>query len=132
YEASNHQLVRCSTCLVNKTTGLIEANWRPSYTVTVSPDWTTGIYLAKFTDANGLQTYVPFDVLGNFHSSYVAVTPDTTYAAYNDWGGASLYNEDNTFFSEKDTSLAKSTKVSFDRPYTQVNGSSQVLVFEAD
>ncbi len=132
YEAVNNQLVRCSTCFVNKTTGLIEANWRPSYTLTVSPDWTTGVYLAKFTDTNGLQTYVPFDVLGNFHSSYVAVTPDTTYAAYNEWGGSSLYNEDNTLFGEKDTSSARSVKVSFDRPYAEVNGSSQVLVFEAD
>jgi hypothetical protein len=131
YEAFNRQLVRCSSCFIDKTTGLIEANWRPSYTLSVPSDWITGIYLAKFTDVNGMQTYVPFDVLGNFSSSYVVVTPDTTNAAYNDWGGSSLYDADNGLFGEKDTS-ARAVKVSFDRPYAQEDGSSQVLIYEAN
>ncbi|HCF85137.1 MAG TPA: hypothetical protein DEV72_08050 [Ktedonobacter sp.] len=133
YDAVNHQLVGCSTCIIHKSTGLIEANWKPSYTLTILPEWTTGIYLAKFTEANGLQTYVPFDVLGNPNSRYVVVTPDTTYAAYNDWGGLSLYSPTNSPFAETDSaSTAKAVKVSFDRPYTQDNGVSQVLAFEAN
>src|SRR5436305_1233519 len=94
YDAQAHHLVNCKSCLVNLNIGLVEANWEPSYTLTVPSDWVTGVYLAKFADANGLQTYVPFDVLGNDHSTFVVVTADTTYEAYNSWGGSSLYEAD--------------------------------------
>jgi len=116
--------------VIDPQTKCVVANWQSSYVLTIPTDWTTGIYLAKFTDTEGMQTYVPFDVLGNFSSDYVVVTPDTTYAAYNDWGGSSLYEVNNSLFSESDN-LPRAVKVSFDRPYTQEGGSSQVLVFEA-
>lgn len=133
YDVISHHLVSCNTCLIDNTTHLVEANWQPSYTLSVPSDWTTGVYLAKFTDANGMQTYVPFDVQGNASSDYIVVTPDTTFAAYNDWGGYSLYDTDNTLFGESDASTqSHAVKVSFDRPYAAENGASQVLVFEAD
>ena len=133
YDSVNRRLVNCTSCYIYKSTGLIEARWHASYTLTVSSDWVTGVYLAKFTSATGLQTYTPFDVLGNSSSSYVAVTPDTTYQAYNDWGGASLYDTDNGLTGEKNTSTStRAVKVSFERPYTQGDGASQVLVFEAN
>jgi hypothetical protein len=91
YNTHTYLLVNCHSCSVDTNTGLVECNWQPSYTLMVPSAWITGVYLAKFTDANGLQTYVPFDVRGNFQSHYVAVTPDTTYVAYNDWGGYNLY-----------------------------------------
>jgi hypothetical protein len=138
------RLVGCESCYVDKNTGLVEAKWSPSYHLYIPTEWTTGVYLAKFTDIAGKQTYVPFDVLGNFHSLVLAVTPDTTYAAYNSWGGYSLYDADSAGVgaapSETDTTVAASdsngivraVKVSFDRPYVQEYGSSQVLIFEAD
>lgn len=134
YDASSRRLVNCTSCIVDTTTGMVDANWQPSYTLNIPSDWTTGIYLAKLIDAKGMQTYVPFDVLKqNSTSSYLAVTPDTTYAAYNDWGGASLYETDKTvngsIIGEADTT-AKGTKVSLNRPYVQEAGSSQVLVYE--
>jgi len=132
YDSANHRLVDCTSCHIDPKTGLVEAEWQPSYTLAVPPDWTTGIYLAKFTDANGKQTYVPFDVRGNAHSLYVAVTPDTTYAAYNEWGGYSLYQAGTNVPVDESTNLQRAVKVSFDRPYAVDNGSSQVLVFEAD
>ena len=128
YDETNHSLVSCSSCRVDTQTGLVEANWQPSYTLTVPSDWTTGIYLTKITDANGIQTYVPFDVRGNTHSAYVAVTSDTTYAAYNDWGGDSLYG----FNSLKTNAVGRAVKVSFDRPYTAEYGAGNVLGFEAN
>lgn len=131
YDESLHRLFNCFSCLVNASTGLVEAKWKVSYTVTVPSDWTTGVYLAKFTDGSGFQTYVPFDVRSNDKSTYLVATPDTTYAAYNDWGGYSLYQTANGLFSESDAAT-KGVKVSFDRPYVQEDGSSQVLVFEAD
>lgn len=132
YDESSHILLDCGLCLIMKDTGLVEADWSPSYKMTVPSNWTTGVYLAKFTDVNGMQTYAPFDVLGNFKSTYIIVTPDATNAAFNDWGGYSLYNAGHTsLFSEAD-SQPKAVKVSLDRPYLQGDGASQVLIFEVN
>ncbi len=137
YDDENHSLVDCNSCLIDTNTGLIEANWRPSYVLTVPADWTTGIYLAKFIDDNGMQTYVPFDVRGHSSSTYLAVTPDTTYAAYNEWGGYSLYYGPSTSNEQRGTNEEQGSnhaavKVSFNRPYIEGNGASQVLLYEAD
>ncbi|GHO84314.1 N,N-dimethylformamidase beta subunit family domain-containing protein [Dictyobacter formicarum] len=127
YDSVGSHLVNCTTCTLAKDSGLVETHWKPSYTLHIPKDWTTGIYLAKFTDANGKQSYAPFDVLGSTTSPYIAVTPDTTYAAYNDWGGSSLYDADDAFLG---TAVAKrAVKVSMDKPYDIENGASQVLVF---
>jgi len=131
YDSHAHRLLNCSSCLTDLKVGLIEANWQPSYTLAVPSDWVTGVYLAKFADANGLQTYVPFDVLGNDHSTYFIVTSDTTFEAYNTWGGLSLYEADSNIFAENNN-LPRGVKVSFDRPYTEEFGSGHILVFEAD
>jgi hypothetical protein len=88
----------------------VEANWQPSFALTIPTTWVTGLYVAKLTDAAGKQTYVSFVVRGNPTSAYVAVIPDTTTAAYNQWGGYSLYRgADNTYNTH-------ATKVSFNRP----------------
>jgi hypothetical protein len=134
YDRLRHRLVGCRSCHVDTGTGLVEAGWLPSYKLSVPLDWTTGVYLAKFIDAHGLQTYVPFDVRSNAHSLFVAVTSDTTYAAYNDWGGYSLYTGINRLSNgtTETTSANKGVKVSFNRPYAQNYGSGFVLEFEAD
>ena len=62
--------------------------------------------------------------VGSTTSTYVVVTADTTYAAYNNWGGQSLY--------DYNSKPIPAVKVSFDRPSTQNYGSDQVLVFEDD
>jgi hypothetical protein len=130
YDGVNKTLVKCVSCLVNSSTSLVEANWQPSYALTIPADWVTGVYLAKFIDVHGMQTYAPFDVRGNSLSRYVVVTSDTTYEAYNGWGGYSLYDEEGTALAT--ASSLRGTKVSFDRPYMQGNGSGQVLTFDAD
>jgi hypothetical protein len=125
YDLTTHHLVGCTSCLVDSKTGLVEARWHPSYKLTIPAHWVTGVYLAKFTDDKGMQTYTPFDVQGNFHSRYVVVTSNTTYQAYNEWGGYSLY-------TSNDKRLKKAVKVSFDRPYIQGEGSGDLLSFEVD
>lgn len=105
-------LIGCRSCLVDRSTGLVEANWQPSYTRPVPPDWVTGVYLAQFTEAGGRQTWLTFDVRGNPSSTYVAVTSDTTLAAYNRWGGYSLYQGPDR------TITTRAYKVSFERPFT--------------
>jgi hypothetical protein len=128
YEERTRKLVACSTCYQG-TDGLIEARWKPSYTLEVPQDWTSGVYLAKFTDASGWQTYAPFVVHGNPNSRYVVVTPDTTMAASNEWGGKSLYDMGSGFFSEN-SFAPTAAKVSFDRPYLYYAGASQVVSLE--
>lgn len=91
YDQLNSQLVDCHTCIYDRETGMVEAGWRPSLIIDIPASWVTGVYLAKFTDANGMQTYLTFDVRGNPTSTYMVVTPDTTTQAYNTWGGRSLY-----------------------------------------
>jgi hypothetical protein len=124
YDDAKSRLVGCTTCYVDSKTGLVEAQWKPSYTFTIPSNWTTGVYLVKCVDAQNMQTYTDFDVLGNTSSPYVVVTADTTYAAYNNWGGYSLYSYNSPH--------GPAVEVSFDRPSTQQYGSDQVLVFEAD
>lgn len=110
YDWADLKLVGCPSCLIDPATRLIEARWQPSFSLTIPADWVTGLYEAKLTDASGRQTAVSFEVRGNAHSTYVAVIADNTTAAYNDWGGYSLYQG-------PDGSLAtRATKVSFDRP----------------
>ncbi|MDQ6660404.1 MAG: hypothetical protein M3Z24_05500, partial [Chloroflexota bacterium] len=134
YDRDAHQLNQCTACHVDTTSGLVEANWQPSYTLTIPPDWVTGVYLAKFADAKGMQTYAPFDVRGNTYATYVLVTSDTTYAAYNQWGGASLYEEGNASSTQnghiQEGTSSHGVRVSFDRPYVDGYGSGHILLFE--
>lgn len=138
---AHYQLINCPTCSVDPQTHLVQANWQPSYTLSIPTDWTSGVYLAKFTVNGGKQTYVPFDVTGSSNSKLVAVTPDTTSEAYNDWGGYSLYVNDNDRTqgvndsptpTTSTSALQRAVKVSFDRPYAQNGGSGQLLVDEID
>jgi hypothetical protein len=132
YDSNAHNLVNCNACHVDSSMGLVEANWQASYSLTIPADWTTGIYLAKFTDANGWETYAPFDVRGNAHATYIVATSDNTYQAYNDWGGYSLYEADSIAQTSESTASARGVEVSFDRPYTAGEGSGQVLSYEID
>lgn len=132
YDPVAHILVDCASCVVTNNTGLVEANWQPSYELTVPSDWTTGVYLAKFIDgspdAKGFETNVAFDVRGSTHSLYVAVTPDATNNAYNSWGGYSLY-----IAYGKAGQFGRAMNVSFDRPDVYgIAGTSQVLLWEVN
>ena len=49
-------------CPVDASTGLIACNWAPSYTLSVPSDWTSGIYAALLTNAQGFKNYVIFVV----------------------------------------------------------------------
>ncbi|HEU5227515.1 MAG TPA: N,N-dimethylformamidase beta subunit family domain-containing protein [Ktedonobacteraceae bacterium] len=128
YDQHSQTLVNCSSCIVDSKTGLVEAHWQPSYTLTIPPGWLSGIYLAKCTDASGLQTYVSFVVRSLTPTLYIAVNPDTSYQAYNNWGGYSLYD----YNSLSNNGLHSAVKVSFDRPYTDVLGAGGTLTFELD
>src|SRR5262249_19986246 len=98
-------------------TGLIECNWTNPYFLTIPNDpsdptnWCSGVYLAQLTGLqSGKQSYIIFVVRDNSrHSTYLFQCSVTTYQAYNNWGGASLY-----LFNSPN---GKADKVSFNRPY---------------
>ncbi len=120
-------------CPEDSTTGMIACNWAPAYTLSTQTTWTSGIYLALLTNAQGWQNYIEFVVRDDSRTAALLyVQPVTTYEAYNDYPndgvtGKSLYefnsNGPNTVAGD-----ARAVKVSFDRPYadngTGANGQS--------
>lgn len=112
-------LQNCPTVYTDSTTHLIETGWSSSTTWTVPGTAVTGIYLAMFTDANTAQTACGFVVKGNTTADYVVVRPACSDAAYNDWGGWSLYTNPGT-----------GVKVSILRPNVKGGGAAGILTFE--
>ena len=103
--------------IINQATGLIECDWLDPYILQI-PDsqkdptaWTSGVYLAKLTASkSGKQSYIIFVVRDDKRSSDILFqTSVTTYQAYNNWGGMSLYR-----WNSKGK---QASKVSFNRPY---------------
>jgi PKD repeat protein len=99
-------------------TGLVECRWTNGYVVSVPntatdpTDWASGVYLAKLTaGTSGKQSYIMFVVRDDARASTLLFQQSvTTYQAYNNWGGKSLYNWNST-------SSVPARKVSFNRPY---------------
>ncbi|MEP7345628.1 MAG: N,N-dimethylformamidase beta subunit family domain-containing protein, partial [Gemmatimonadaceae bacterium] len=115
---------------VDFSTGLIECSgWEVSATWDVPIDHTSGIHLAKLVceDRVGLH-HIVFVVRDDVAASQVLVqTSDTTWQAYNTWGGASLY--ENSLVPV----LPRAHKVSYDRPFaTRSNESGANYLFNAE
>jgi len=112
----------------DKTTGLIECNWKHPLNLPIENNWLTGVYLVKLEEKSSLkQSYIIFVVRNDHVSSDILFQlPVTTYQAYNYWGGKSLYNwgsgESLPWGSSEGTAAVK---VSFDRPYA-LNTNTQV------
>ena len=112
------------------TTGMIECNWTDPYVLTIPnnvsdpSDWASGIYLAKLTGNNsGKQAYIVFAVRDDARpSDILLINTVTTYQAYNNWGGKSLYSFNSTG--------PQARKVSFNRPYVDGCGSGYFLSWE--
>ena len=111
-------------------TGIVVCNWQETAALAVPATWTTGVYLAKLTDATGDSSFIFFNVRNDGgHEDFVFQTSVTSYEAYNTYGGTSLYNN-NTNGSIY--SYPHATKVSFDRPFNpgDGNGAGQFLWYE--
>jgi hypothetical protein len=95
-------------------TGLIECRWHDPYRLATrdrSAPWPSGVYLARLTASpSGRQAYIVFVVRDDARpSDLVFQSSVTTFAAYNNWGGKSLY--------AFNSAGGPAHKVSFDRPY---------------
>src|SRR5881628_2937608 len=108
-------------CDSDPTTGLIACNWAPSYTVTIPSDWTSGVYAALLTNAQGYQNYVMFVVRDDRPAPFLyqwSVATDQAYNNYPNDGrtGKSLYTY-NSYGAKTVSGDTRAVKVSFDRPF---------------
>ncbi len=112
-----------SQCSYDSTTGMIGcSNWSVSATISTTPDWPSGVYFARLvrTD-NGSDNHVLFVVRDDLRTAdLVHAVSFTTYQAYNNYGGKSLYDWNSTGVGSNTVSGApRAVKVSFDRPFVQ-------------
>lgn len=97
-------------------TGLVECRWEDPFTLSIpthdqSPgEWLSGFYLAKLTaEPTGEESYILFVVRDDHRpSTYLVQSSVTTFQAYNNWGGASLY--------DYNSPQRRAVVVSFNRP----------------
>ncbi len=103
-------------------TGLIECHWPLTYTIDTR-GFVTGHYFAEVTTTTGYTTLVSFTVRDDFsHSDILFDSAIATGAAYNAWGGKSIYVP----FG------AEARKVSLDRPSDYFHGGGYFFAGEAN
>jgi hypothetical protein len=101
---------------------MVSCKWRRTATVRTA-GWLPGSYLLVLT-AGGKGHYIPITVRSaDFAHRLVLVSETTTYQAYNQWGGYSLYKGPDDSFGDR------AYEVSYDRPYDG-NGAVKLLAFE--
>ncbi len=106
-------------------TGMVECQWTNPYVLSIpnntsdASDWASGVYLAKLTGTtSGKQSYIIFVVRDDTRASaYIFQSSVTTFQAYNNWGGKSLYGWNSTAQILNTTGQNQAVKVSFNRPY---------------
>jgi hypothetical protein len=102
------------SCLTQSETGLVDCgNWAESASWAVPSNATSGIYIAKLVreDATPGSSHIVFIVRDDSGGSDILFqTPDTTWQAYNSYGGNSLY---------VGLPVGRAYKVSYNRPFNQ-------------
>jgi len=134
--------VKQPPCPMDPATGMISCNWSLGHSLTVPLTWTSGVFLAKLTNAEGFQNYITFTVRDDDRRSDLFYQQSvTTYQAYNNYPddapetsinavtGKSLYDFNS---STTPTSLGtkRAVKVSYDRPYSD-HGAGDFLDWES-
>jgi Domain of unknown function (DUF4082) len=111
--------------VTNTATRLVECSWTTRYTLAVGADWTSGLYVAKLRlNSNGKESPVFFVVRNDASTAKILFQSSfTTSAAYNRYGGYSLYD-----FSS--AGGLRAYKVSFDRPSAELGEYSNLLRYE--
>jgi N,N-dimethylformamidase beta subunit-like protein/uncharacterized protein DUF4082/Big-like domain-containing protein len=114
-------------CLSDPSTGLVDCgNWAVSASWTVPATAVSGIYFARLTRTDGtagasLVVFVVRDE--SSHSAVVFQTSDSTWQAYNQYGGNSLY---------VGSPAGRAYKVSYNRPVTTRGTGAEDMVFNAE
>src|SRR6185436_15295964 len=119
-------------CLTNATSGLIDCgNWALSASWPVPVDAVSGIYFAKLnrldTGGSSHVIFVVREATAAAHKSdFLFQTSDTTWQAYNNYGGNSLYE------GGPGTNPSRAYKVSYNRPLSTRGNAPQDAVFNAE
>ena len=117
-------------CLTDDTTGLIDCgNWAESASWTVPSNATSGIYFAKLVRQDGVSgaSHIVFVVRDDSgHSDILFQTSDTTWQAYNSYGGNSLY------IGSPGSNPGRAYKVSYNRPFNTREQTPEDWVFYAE
>ncbi|WP_220806800.1 N,N-dimethylformamidase beta subunit family domain-containing protein [Noviherbaspirillum aridicola] len=103
---------------VDSVNRLVECDWTDPYVLSVPrneedpTDWASGIYLVRLrAGVSGKQSYIIFVVRDDEREAALLFQASvTTYAAYNNWGGYSFYDENSL-------GNRHAYKLSFNRPY---------------
>ena len=121
-----------ASCPVSPETGLVQCSWEPFAQVRFAPSLVSGYYVFRLIRDDGFDTYVPVIVREPTARAPLLVQASiTTWQAYNQWGGSSLYK--NNLPSTAGFSAKRAYQVSFDRPYQADRGfagSGDLFVYE--
>ncbi|MEZ4867702.1 MAG: DUF4082 domain-containing protein [Caldilineaceae bacterium] len=115
------------SCLTDQATGLVDCgNWSESASWAVPATATSGIYFAKLVRSDtGGASHIVFIVRDDDGGSDLLFqTSDTTWQAYNFYGGASLYSGF--------PAAGRAYKVSYNRPFLTRNGTAEDWVFNSE
>ncbi len=123
--------VKQPECIVNYSTGLTNCgNWKPTYTLTIPDDWTSGVYVTVLTLPDGGKNYLIFVVRDDDRDAPILYQQSTsTYQAYNAYGGKSLYNF-NSGICLTIAEMPRAVAVSFNRPYLMPLGMQDYNMFQ--
>jgi len=100
-------------CLTDTSTGLIDCgNWAVSASWNVPSGAVSGIYFARLAASTSVVSQIVFVVRNDAsHSDILLRTDDTTWVAYNDYGG------NNVYYGSTGSSNGRAYKVSYNRPF---------------
>ena len=118
-------------CPVQATTGLVDCGgWSVSASWAIPPDAVSGVYFAHLIGNDGGESHIVFVVRNDRSRSDIYYqTSDTTWQAYNDYGGNSLY----TGGPLMGGNTPRAAKVSYNRPFvTRGVDSGQDWIFNAE
>ena len=109
--------------LRDATTGLVDAgNWSVSASWDVPADAVSGVYIAKLVRQDGTDgaNHIPFIVRDDSSTSDIVFqTSDTTWQAYNGWGGANFYGGNGPATGQ---GAGRAYAVSYNRPIATRGG----------
>ena len=113
-------------CPRDPTTSRVECAWAVAFSVAVAADALSGAYVIKLHGAAG-ESYVPFVVQDGRAATILVNANVTSWQAYNDWDGESLYADASGTMPH-----GKAWEVSYDRPFANDNGAGRLFDYEAD
>jgi len=125
-------------CMTDPTTGLVDCGtWATSATFTTLGA-TSGVYLAKLTRIDAgipatAASHIVFVVRDDSrHAKLLFQTSDTTWQAYNSYGGASLYAGGPIANPPVYGGGGRASKVSYNRPFNTRDAAPQSWLFNAE